>query len=73
LLLVDVVLCRQTNAIINNGLTRPQAVVPTYPKTNNEEGLAAPMEAYHTGLTDEEKAEIEPLFSQPVCTGYAIT
>ena len=62
----------QTHEIIKNNLPLPRAVVPTYPKTDNEAGLAEPMQSYTNGLTEDEKAEIEPLFSQPLCTGYPI-
>ena len=62
----------QTDAILRHGLTRPRAILPTYPKTDNERGWNEPMQAFLDQASDEEKADLTKLLAQPVCTNYPI-
>lgn len=65
-------ICCQTDAIIRNGLERPRAILPTYPKTDNQQGWSEPMQAFTDALTDEEKVALDKLLAEPVCTNYPI-
>lgn len=62
----------QTDAILRNGLERPRAILPTYPKTDNQRGWSEPMQAFTDALTDEEKVALDKLMAEPVCTNYPI-
>lgn len=62
----------QTDAILRNDLECPRAILPTYPKTDNERGWSEPMQAFTEALTDEEKVALEKLLAEPVCTNYPI-
>ncbi|KAJ9099308.1 hypothetical protein QFC21_004189 [Naganishia friedmannii] len=51
-------------------LPNPTCLIPTYPKAEMNDEKARPRSALKASCTEEEWKAIEPIYREPVCTGY---